>query len=287
MITSLSPDLWQCSEATRTCTFSQDTKSQEARTFKSRVEEIEADASNRILFFELWWKTLDAEKISTFLSNSGTYSYYLRHLILTKPYTLSEQVEQVINLKDVTGRSALLQLYHQIRDSFTYDVVLGGSVKKLAEEQVRDLFYSTKREERDSAYRAMMSKFEQNKDTLGEIYKSLVNDWRNEGIKLRKYKSPVTIRNIANDVPDDAVNVLLESCKENATLFQRFFLFKARMLGLSEMSRTDVYSPLPLESEQIFSWGEAKDSHSQYFRVVRQEFRVDGLKSFHSIPYRR
>ena len=32
--------------------FSQDTKSQDARTFKSRAEEIEADAANRTIFFE-------------------------------------------------------------------------------------------------------------------------------------------------------------------------------------------------------------------------------------------
>ncbi len=85
--------------------FSQDTKSQDARTFKSRAEEIEADAANRTLFFELWWKSLDSEKTSVLLDNSSSYSYYLRHLIATKPYTLSETVEQTINLKDVTGRA--------------------------------------------------------------------------------------------------------------------------------------------------------------------------------------
>src|SRR5579872_6753060 len=218
--------------------FSQDTKSQNARSFKSRVEEIEADASNRVLFFDLWWKSLIPEKASVLLSHSGNYSYYLRHLTLTKPYALTEQVEQAINLKNVTGRSALLQLYHQIRDSFTYDFSLRGRTSKLTEEQVRDFFYSQDRDERASAYQAMMGKFEQNKDVLGEIYKSLVNDWRNEGIKLRKYSSPVSIRNIANDVPDEAVSSLLASCKDNATLFQRFFKFKAKTLGLSEMSRT-------------------------------------------------
>ena len=67
--------------------FSQDTKSQDARTFKSRAEEIEADAANRTLFFELWWKSLNSDKTSALLENSSGYSYYLRHLIVTKPYT--------------------------------------------------------------------------------------------------------------------------------------------------------------------------------------------------------
>jgi oligoendopeptidase F len=252
--------------------FSQDTKSQDARTFKTRVEEIEADAANRILFFELWWKSLDNARSAALISQSGTFSYFLRHLILTKPYTLTEQVEQAINLKDVTGRSALLQLYHQIRDSFIYDLEIGGKTRKITEEQVRDLYYSSIQEERKMAYKAALLRFEQNKDILGEIYKSLVNDWRNEGIKLRKYKSPISIRNIANDVPDEAVSALLACCKENASLFQKFFRFKARILDLSEMSRTDVYSPLPLEAEQTYSWSEGRDLVISTFQMFDKTF---------------
>lgn len=252
--------------------FSQDTKSQDSRTFKSRVEEIEADAANRILFFELWWKSFDPKRSPELISTSGGYSYFLRHLLLTKPYTLSEQVEQAINLKDVTGKSALLQLYHQIRDSFTYYVELKGSAKSYSEEQIRDLFYSASSNERKAAYHAMLSRFEQNKDVLGEIYKSLVNDWRNEGIKMRKYSSAISIRNIANDVPDEAVTVLLDVCKENGALFQKFFRYKAGILDLKEMSRTDVYAPLPLEAEQTFTWKQARDLIIDSFESFDKEF---------------
>ncbi|MGA2874965.1 MAG: M3 family oligoendopeptidase [Nitrososphaerales archaeon] len=236
--------------------FSEDTRSQEARTFKARAEEINADTANRTLFFELWWKSLDVRKSEELISKSGSYSYYLRRLIQTKPYTLSEQVEQAINLKDVTGRSALLQIYHQIRDPFTYDITLETGTKKLPEEQVRDLFYSTKASDRKAAYQGMLARFEQNRDLLGEIYKMLVRDWRNEGMKLRKYASPISIRNIANDVPDEAVNAVLAVCKANAPLFQRFFRLKAKVLGLKDFSRTDVYAPLPVGSEKKYSWNE-------------------------------
>ncbi len=236
--------------------FSEDTRSQEARTFKARAEEINADTANRTLFFELWWKSLDARKSEELISKSSSYSYYLRRLIQTKPYTLSEQVEQAINLKDVTGRSALLQIYHQIRDPFTYDVPLETGTKKLAEEQVRDLFYSKKASDRKAAYQGMLARFEQNRDVLGEIYKMLVRDWRNEGIKLRKYASPISIRNIANDVPDEAVKAVLAICKANAPLFQRFFRLKAKVLGLKDFSRTDVYAPLPVGTEKKYSWND-------------------------------
>ena len=252
--------------------FSEDTRLQDARTFKARAEEIDADAANRTLFFELWWKSVSSGTSERLISNSGNYAYYLQHLLQTRPYTLPEQVEQAINLKDVTGRSALLQIYHQIRDSFVYDVVLEKTSKKLTEEKVRDLFYSPRKEERDAAYNAMMYKFEDNKDILGEIYESLVRDWHNEGIKLRKYDSTISIRNIANDVPDRAVEVLLSVCRENVTLFQRYFKFKAKVLDLSKMSRTDVYSPLPIEAEKVYPWDEGKELVVKSFKEFDDRF---------------
>lgn len=252
--------------------FSENTRSQEARTFKARAEEINADTSNRTLFFELWLKSLPVEKIDRLIAGSGQYSYFLRRLIQTKPYTLSEPVEQAINLKDMTGRSALLQIYHQIRDSFMYDVVLEDGSKKLTEEQVRDLFYSQKKSERKSAYQGMLSKFEQNRDVLGEIYKMLVRDWRNEGIKLRGYSSPISIRNIANDVPDEAVSAVLKACREGAPLFQRFFKLKAKILGLPDYSRTDVYAPLPLEAEKNYSWEDGSKLVLDTFRLFDDKF---------------
>lgn len=260
--------------------FSEDTRSQEARTFKARAEEINADASNRTLFFELWWKSLSNENTEQLISQSGKYSYFLRRLIQTKPYTLSEQVEQAINLKDMTGRSALLQIYHQIRDSFTYDIAFEGGSKKLTEEAVRDLFYSQKKGERKVAYMGMLSKFEQNRDVLGEIYKMLVRDWRNEGIKLRGYSSPLSIRNIANDVPDEAVNAVLKACKEGATLFQRFFKLKAKLLGLSDYSRTDVYAPLPLKAEKSYSWEEGSKLVLETFGSFDEKFAAMATNLF-------
>ncbi|HZW55141.1 MAG TPA: M3 family oligoendopeptidase [Nitrososphaerales archaeon] len=252
--------------------FSEDTRSQDARTFKSRTEEIEADAANRILFFELWWKSLSDSKIDSLISVATGYQYFLKKLIQTRPYTLSEPVEQAINLKDVTGRSALLQIYHQVRDSFTYDVEIEGVTKKLTDELVRDLFHSNKRAERKAAYSASLSRFHQNSDLLGEIYKALVRDWLNEGIKLRRYGTSISIRNVANDVPDEAVSALLEVCKENAVLFQSFFKLKAKLLGIRDYSRIDLYAPLPTIEQRKYTWEEGMNLVLSTFATFNEEF---------------
>ena len=254
--------------------FSEDTRSQDARAFKARAEEIMAEAANRILFFELWFKkSLSDSKInSLILSAPAGYKYFLGRLVQTRPYTLSEPVEQAINLKDITGRSALLQIYHQVRDSFTYEVQIDGTTRKLTEEQLRDLFHSGRREERSSAYAANLSKFRENADVLGEIYKALARDWKNEGIKLRKYASPISIRNVANDVPDEAVSALLQACKENASLFQDFFKLKARLLGITDYARTDLYAPIASKEQAKYTWEDGMRLVLSTFQAFNEEF---------------
>jgi oligoendopeptidase F len=44
---------------------------------------------------------------------------------------------------------------------------------------------------------------------LGQMYQTLVRDWRNEQVDLRGFSSPIAARNLTNAIPDDVVNTLL------------------------------------------------------------------------------
>ncbi len=73
--------------------FSEDTRSQDSRTFKGRAEEIDTDASNRTLYFELWWKGLNEEESRALIQSAPeSFRYFLVKLRKTKPYTLPEEV---------------------------------------------------------------------------------------------------------------------------------------------------------------------------------------------------
>ncbi len=76
------------------------------------------------------------------------------------------------------------------------------------------------------------------------MYQTLVRDWRNEQIDLRHFTSPIAARNLANDIPDEVVDTLLEVCQRNAALFQRYFQLKARWLGMERLRRYDIYAPV-------------------------------------------
>ena len=97
-------------------TFSADTQSQAAQSLVQRVEQFFAELENRTIFFTLWWKELADEEAARLMAGSGDYRYWLEEMRHFKPYTLSEPEEKIINIKNVTGASALrhaLPLDHQ------------------------------------------------------------------------------------------------------------------------------------------------------------------------------
>ena len=89
----------------------EDTQNQAALTLVARVEQFVAEISNQLLFFSLWWKGLDDAAANRLMSDSGDYRYWLEEIRHFKPYTLSEPEEKIINIKNVTGASAVDRLY--------------------------------------------------------------------------------------------------------------------------------------------------------------------------------
>ena len=70
------------------------------------------------------------------------------------------------------------------------------------------------------------------------------------------FPAPSAVRNLGNDIPDSVVDLLLDTCQNNAHLFQRFFQLKARLLGLDRLRRSDIYAPLA-KSEKAYPFDQA------------------------------
>ncbi len=230
--------------------FSEDTKDAKARSFKSHVEERLTSLNNRLVFFELWWQGVDDANAARLLADAGDLRYHLETIRRYKPHTLSEPEEKIINVKNVTGRSAMNTLYDVVTNGFTFTITEGGKKKTLNREGLMTYVRSSNASMRQTAYRELYRVFAAQRDLLGEIYKTLVNDWKSENLSLRHFASPIAARNLGNDVPDQAVDVLLSVCAKNAGIFQQYFRLKARICGIKPMSRYHLYAPHRSESKR-------------------------------------
>lgn len=223
--------------------FSENTKNLEARAFKTKVEERLTALQNRILFFDLWWQTVDEANATRLMESAGDVRYFLESIRRYKPHTLSEAEEKIINLKNTTGRHAVNTLYDVLTNGLTFTLTIKGKRKTLTREQLSMYVRSPEANVREAAYREMYRVFAGQHDVLGEIYTTLVNDWKSENIELRKFASPIAARNLGNDVPHDAVDALLNACAKNASIFQDYFRIKARICEIRPMSRYHLYAP--------------------------------------------
>ncbi len=230
--------------------FSEDTKDSKARSFKTQVEERLTALQNRLLFFDLWWQGVDEANAARLMAGSGDYRYHLETIRRYKPHTLSEPEEKIINLKNVTGRSAVHTLYDVVTNGFTFTLTVGGKTHRLNREGLMTFVRSPKAAIRQAAYHELYRVFTAQRDLLAEIYKTLVNDWKSENLSLRRFASPIATRNLGNDVPDQAVQTLLSVCAKNAEIFQHYFRLKARICKLKPMSRYHLYAPHRTETKR-------------------------------------
>jgi oligoendopeptidase F len=214
--------------------FSEDTQNQAALTLLGRVDQFVAELANHTLFFSLWWKDLPDEPANRIMAEAGDYRYFLEEMRHFKPHTLSEPEEKIINIKNVTGANAINQLYEMItnRDSNP------------------DL--------RARAYQELYRVYGNDGPILGQIYQTQVRDWRNEQVMLRKFSSPISARNLVNDIPDEVVDTLLDVCQKNSDVFQQFFRLKARQLGMPRLRRYDIYAPVS-HSDKRYTYEQAAD----------------------------
>ena len=199
---------------------------------------------NRTIFFNLWWKKLEEKEADRLMASAGDLSYWLEEIRHFTPYTLSEPEEIITNIKNVTGISALITLYDSITNRYTFKVVDDGEEKDLTRGELMVYVRHHDPDLRAAAYQELYRVFGDDGPILGQIYQTVVRDWYNENIDLRGYGAPIAVRNLRNDVPDKAVDALLEVCEKNAPIFQRFFDLKARWLKTDQLRRYDIYAPV-------------------------------------------
>jgi oligoendopeptidase F len=189
--------------------YSANTQSDEATSLLTMMSKLGSDISNKILFFDLWWKTqIDNKNANRLIKDSGELSEYLKHKRLVAKYSLTEPEEKIINTLDVTGISALVKIFDKITNAFEYKMKVGNKTKNLTREELTGFVRSTNAKTREEAYKTLLTKYFENKGVIGEIYQNIVLNWKHEGVDIRGYKSPISMRNIGNDVDDKTIESL-------------------------------------------------------------------------------
>jgi oligoendopeptidase F len=224
--------------------YSEDTQNPDALNLQSRLDPILTDVSNRTLFFSLWFQSLPDDVIKRLMDASGDERYFLESLCRFKPHMLNEREEQIINYKDVNGMEMVVKLYNLLTSRFSFTLEVDGEKRTLTRDELTSYYHHPSAELRAATYQELFRQYTDYSTIIMEIYSSRVRDWHDEQIELRGYRSPIAVRNLANDLTDPVVDTLLSVCRQNNGIFQHYFQLKAQWLGMERLRRYDIYAPL-------------------------------------------
>ncbi len=221
----------------------ENTTNQTARAFENQIRSRLAEWSPRLLFFDLWWQNLTTKQTNRLSKKAQRYHYHLDTLTRLQTHTLRESEERIVSMKNTTGRQALEALYGVTTNSLSFPLKYQGRTKQLTREELMGYVRNPSAAIRRGAYQSLFTVYGAQRDLLGDMYKHLVQDWSNEGVHLRQYSSPIAVRNTTNDLPEQAVDALLSTCRKNVGVFQAYFQLKKRLLKLKTFQRYDLYAP--------------------------------------------
>ena len=244
--------------------FSGDTQNAEYAALYGQTEAKITEIMNKVLFFSLWWKSLENDEADKLIDRASEYSYFLQEMRLSKPFMLSEKEEKIINIKNLTGSSALNNLYESITNRYQFHLTIDGGTKNLTRDGLMVYAKSENPDIRKAAYTELYRVYGEDGTILSQIYQNICRDWYEEEVNLRHFTTPISARNLSNNIPDKVTSLLLEICQKNRNIFQDYFTVKKELLSINDFHRYDIYAPLH-ESNRRYSFDEA-------FHIVKRAY---------------
>ena len=260
--------------------FSEDTQNQKALAFQGRIEQLLTEIQNRALFFDLWWKALEDEAAIRLLASAPEdLNYYLKQERAFKPHVLPEREEQLINIKDVNGVNALTTVYAMLTNAYKFKLTIDGEEKELTRGELMSYVFKPAPDVRVAAYQELFRIYGEDALVLAQIYTHRVRDWHAEQVKLRSFSSPIAVRNLVNDIPDEVTDTLLDVSRKNVGIFQRWFRMKGSLLGMDKLRRYDIYAPLSTADKE-YTYGDAVDMVLETFNAFSPQIAAAARRVF-------
>jgi oligoendopeptidase F len=235
--------------------FATDTADPARGALLQRVQERATEVETKLLFFELEWAALDDEQAERLLESDGLdfCRHHLRSARRYRPHLLSESEEKVLAEKSISSQSAWGRLFGELVAQLRVQVEDQGVTLDVALSRLQ----SAERDTRRLAAEAVSAALEPGMRTRGFIYNTLVYDKSVED-RLRSYPHWLASRNLANEASDESVLALIEAVRRRFDIPQRWYVLKAKLLGIDRLADYDRAAPV-LPEDLLFSFGEARE----------------------------
>ena len=252
------------------------------KNLHSKIQEFSSKIEEQLIFFEIELNEIQDKKFDELL-NSEELQNYRHELEFTrrkKNHQLSEKEEQIILMKDITGQEGFVKLYEETSSNFTYEFEYDGETKTYTTSELFSYMYNLNKEVRRRALNEIVSKNAENELTFVHVYNNVLKDWQLEN-ERRKYKEPISRRNLSNEVSDKSVETLGKVTSDSNPIVERYYNLKKKMIKLDKLRMSDIYVPVG-EVEKKYTYEEAiemiqkadKEFDESFASIVSQMYKL-------------
>lgn len=226
--------------------------------FYQNTSEKITDISSLILFFTLELNKIEEKALQTLIKQSATLQHYapwIRDVRTFRPYQLADDLEKILHEKSVTGRQAWQRLFDETLNTLRFPF----DGKDLSCTEILNLLSSTDKETRKKAAKSFGKVLGDNSRVFAMVTNVMAKDKAIED-SWRKFKRPISGRNVANMIEDEVVEALIAAVKASyPKLSHRYYRMKAKWFGGEKLDYWDRNAPLPEEDDRKIPWDEAKN----------------------------
>ena len=238
--------------------FYADGLSDENKALVAKAQDALSRINNETLFFSLEIQQIPEEKMAKILASGELdhFKHYIESLRVFSPYMLSEQEEQIINRKNLSGKTAFVNLFDEFTAAFEWSFERDGETKNLTSSELREFARHPNPEVRLRAKKAHDAKYGENALVFTNIFGNLIKDHATE-VEMRGYKSPIQPSHLSNKVSSQVVETMMEVTEKHFSLARDYFKLKAKILGLPKLKGSDLHAPVN-KSNRIVPFDEGK-----------------------------
>ncbi|AXO14062.1 M3 family oligoendopeptidase [Thalassospira indica] len=247
--------------------------------FYQFVQEEMTGISSLSLFFGLEINRIEDASLDAKYEQSEAlrrYRPWLDENRAFRPHQLSDEVEQVLHERRVAGSAAWVRLFDQTMAELRFPI----DGEDLTMSDAANMLSSNKVEDRKKAAKSIGDVLGKNIKLLAHITNTLAKDKEIDD-RLRNFATPVSSRNLSNQVEDEVVDALNTAVKDShADLSHRYYRLKAKWFGVDQLDYWDRNAPLPDDDDRQIDWDTARSTVLKAYGEFSPELAEVGQKFF-------
>ncbi|SDE42260.1 M3 family oligoendopeptidase [Limimaricola pyoseonensis] len=243
----------------------QQTTDSERAKFLSDCQDRITVFTTPLVFYGLEFNRLEEDHLETLLGQSQELNRYrpvFERMRAMKPYQLSDELEKFLHDQSSTGAAAWNKLFDETIAGLTFTV----DGEELNIEGTLNLLTEQNRAKREAATHELARVFKSQVRLFARVHNTLAKEKEIED-RWRGMPTPQTGRHLANHVEPEVVEALRDAVvAAYPRLSHRYYALKAKWLGLDRMQVWDRNAPLPMETDRIVGWDEARATVEEAYR---------------------